>query len=106
MLIIVDYCHKYSAEIISIFMKILPKFFLNLLHSKYWIIWLGIIVLYLLVLLPYPIIYKIGNLLGYFAMYFMKYRLNIAHNNLELCFSKKTAYKINNMLKKILNPLV
>jgi len=43
-----------------------PTFTLSLLHPRYWITWLGLGLLYLLVLLPYPIIYRMGTGLGRF----------------------------------------
>lgn len=46
----------------------------------------GIGLLYLLVLLPYPVIYWLGTSIGRFAMRFLKRRVAIAQRNLELCF--------------------
>lgn len=42
----------------------LPKFSTALLHPRYWLTWLGIGVLWLVVQLPYPIIYRLGCGLG------------------------------------------
>ncbi len=64
----------------------LPRFTPSLLHPRYWLTWLGIGILYLVVLLPYPVIYRIGCCIGRVAMSFMKRRAKIAHRNLELCF--------------------
>ena len=38
-------------------MSNLPKFSRALLHPRYWLLWLGIGLLWLLVQLPYPVIY-------------------------------------------------
>ncbi|WP_192458677.1 Kdo(2)-lipid IV(A) acyltransferase [Musicola keenii] len=64
----------------------LPSFNRSLLHPRYWLTWLGIIVLYLLVLLPYPVIYRLGTALGRLSMSVLKRRARIADRNLQLCF--------------------
>ncbi len=64
----------------------LPKFSTALLHPRYWLTWLGIGVLWLVVQLPYPVIYRLGCGLGKLALRFMKRRAKIVHRNLELCF--------------------
>ncbi|EGT5659314.1 LpxL/LpxP family Kdo(2)-lipid IV(A) lauroyl/palmitoleoyl acyltransferase [Cronobacter dublinensis subsp. dublinensis] len=64
----------------------LPQFSRALLHPRYWLTWLGIGLLYLVVLLPYPVIWRLGRGLGRLAMRLMKRRARIAHRNLELCF--------------------
>ena len=63
-----------------------PTFNRSLLHPRYWITWLGLGLLYALVLLPYPVIYRIGTGLGRFSMRFLKHRYKIARRNIELCF--------------------
>jgi KDO2-lipid IV(A) lauroyltransferase len=67
-------------------MSNLPKFSRALLHPRYWLLWLGIGLLWLLVQLPYPVIYRLGTALGRLAMRVMKSRARIARRNLELCF--------------------
>ncbi|AKJ43166.1 Kdo(2)-lipid IV(A) acyltransferase [Pragia fontium] len=67
-----------------------PEFTRDLLHPRYWLLWLGIGVLYLLVLLPYPWINRIGRGLGRFAMRFMKRRKKISKSNIQLCFPDMT----------------
>ncbi|STF27125.1 lipid A biosynthesis lauroyl acyltransferase [Escherichia coli] len=52
----------------------LPKFSTALLHPRYWLTWLGIGVLWLVVQLPYPVIYRLGCGLGKLALRFMKRR--------------------------------
>ncbi len=68
-----------------------PTFNRSLLHPRYWLTWVGIGLLYLLVLLPYPVIYWLGTSIGRFAMRFLKRRVAIAQRNLELCFSRHAA---------------
>ncbi|CUX96298.1 Lipid A biosynthesis lauroyl acyltransferase [Candidatus Gullanella endobia] len=67
-------------------MTTLPAFNRSFLYPRNWITWLGIGVLYLLVLLPYPLLYALGTRLGRIAMRFMHYRKTIARRNLQLCF--------------------
>lgn len=55
-------------------------------HPRYWLIWLGIAALYLVTLLPYPLIRRIGFTLGRLFMRIGKRRIKIAERNLELCF--------------------
>lgn len=49
-----------------------------------WLLWL-------LVQLPYPVIYRLGTALGRLAMRVMKSRARIARRNLELCFPEMSA---------------
>lgn len=79
-------------------MTLLPQFNRALLHPRYWFTWLGIILLYLLVLLPYPVLYKIGCGLGKLSMRFLKSRVTIARRNLELCFPQMPAAEREAML--------
>ena len=63
-------------------MSNLPKFSRALLHPRYWLLWLGIGFLWLLVQLPYPVIYRLGTALGRLAMRVMKSRARIARRTL------------------------
>lgn len=47
--------------------------------------------MWLLVQLPYPVIYRLGTALGRLAMRVMKSRARIARRNLELCFPEMSA---------------
>ncbi|RWR01948.1 lipid A biosynthesis lauroyl acyltransferase [[Pantoea] beijingensis] len=64
----------------------LPKFSRELMHPRYWFTWLGIGILYLVVLLPYPVLYHMGCGLGRLSMHFLKRRVYVARRNLELSF--------------------
>ena len=78
----------------------LPTFNRSLLHPRYWPTWLGIGLLYLLVLLPYPVIYRLGTGLGRFSMRFLKRRVHIAQRNLELCFPEMSAADRDEQVRK------
>ncbi|QCR36455.1 Kdo(2)-lipid IV(A) acyltransferase [Nissabacter sp. SGAir0207] len=78
----------------------LPTFNRSLLHPRYWPTWLGLGILYLLVLLPYPVIYRLGTALGRFSMRFLKRRVHIAHRNLTLCFPDMPAHERDELVRK------
>lgn len=58
----------------------------ELLHPRYWLTWFSIGLLYVLVLLPYPIIYQLGKGIGLLGMKFVKKRKETAKQNIKLCF--------------------
>lgn len=62
------------------------KFNSSLLRPRYWLTWFGLGVLFLLVQLPYSVLYRLGNWLGRTSMRFLKRRVSITRRNLELCF--------------------
>lgn len=78
----------------------LPKFSLSLLHPRHWITWCGIGLLWLVVQLPYPVIYRLGCGIGRLALLLMKRRVHIAHRNLELCFPQMPEQERQEMVKK------
>lgn len=78
------------SELTGLLCQIYPNF-PALLHPRYWLLWLGIGFLWLLVQLPYPVIYRLGTALGRLAMRVMKSRARIARRNLELCFPEMSA---------------
>lgn len=77
----------------------LPQFSRALLHPRYWLTWLGIILLYILVLLPYPLLYALGCRIGRLGMRFMKRRVAIARRNLELSFPEMPEVDREAMIK-------
>ncbi|BDH46317.1 lipid A biosynthesis lauroyltransferase [Salmonella enterica subsp. enterica serovar Choleraesuis] len=78
----------------------LPHFTRRLLHPRYWLTWIGLGFLWLLVQLPYPIIYRLGCGIGRLALRFMKRRARIAHRNLELCFPEMSEEKRQQIVAK------
>lgn len=75
-------------------------FKISYLRPKYWLTWLEIGLLYLIVLLPYPIIYWLGIRLGRLSKYFIKKRLQIVKRNLELCFPVMDKQQRQKMINK------
>lgn len=64
-----------------------PPFELRYLHPRYWLLWFGFILLWLIVtLLPYRVLIKLGGGLGTLLMKLLKKREKTAVRNLELCF--------------------
>jgi len=62
------------------------RFQASFLHPRYWLTWFGLGVLFLLVQLPYPVMYRLGIWLGRTSMRFLKRRVSITRKNLQLCF--------------------
>lgn len=67
-----------------------PVFKTIFLHPRYWTTWGGLMILWLLVQLPYPVLLKLGGVLGRLARPFLKKREHVAKRNLELCFPDMT----------------
>lgn len=78
----------------------LPQFSRALLHPRYWPLWFGIGLLYLLVMLPYPVIMRIGRVIGRITMSVMKRRAFIARRNIELCFPHLNDTERQTLIKK------
>lgn len=63
-----------------------PRFRLAFLHPRYWLLWLGLGVLWLIVQLPYCILLRLGRAIGWVILHVSASRRHIAMRNLELCF--------------------
>lgn len=72
----------------------------GLLHPRYWLTWFGVGVLWLWVQLPYPLLMKMGDWLGRFSMRFLKRRVSIARQNLQLCFPHYTQTHIDQIVSQ------
>ncbi|MFT4836102.1 MAG: KDO2-lipid IV(A) lauroyltransferase [Psychromonas sp.] len=62
------------------------KLQLHFCHPKYWLTWLGILLLFLSSFLPYGYLLALGKFLGRIAARIAKSRYKIAYRNIELCF--------------------
>ncbi|WP_139348321.1 kdo(2)-lipid IV(A) palmitoleoyltransferase [Dickeya dadantii] len=71
----------------------------ELFHPRYWLLWFGLTVLFLLVQLPYPLLMRLGSWLGRSSRHVLKRRVSIARRNLELCFPDMPASQREAMLK-------
>lgn len=56
------------------------------LHPRYWLLWLGLALLWLLTQLPYVFLLALGRGLGRIILYLAGSRRHIVRRNLELCF--------------------
>lgn len=56
------------------------------LHPRYWLLWFGLGLLWLLVQLPYAVLLPLGRGLGWLMYLVAGARRQIAQRNLELCF--------------------
>lgn len=78
----------------------LPRFSFAFLHPRYWLSWAGIAALWLIMLLPYPLLFRIGHGLGRLAMRLLPRRVEIARRNLELCFPEMKKDERESLLQR------
>jgi KDO2-lipid IV(A) lauroyltransferase len=69
------------------------------LHPRFWPLWLGLGLLWLVVQLPYTVLLQLGRLLGA-VMYRVSPRRKIAARNLELCLPERSAAERNRVLRE------
>lgn len=62
-----------------------PGFSARLVHPRYWPLWSGLGVLWLITRLPYPLLLRLGRVLGWAMYHLMRERRSIARVNLQLC---------------------
>ncbi|AQZ95105.1 lipid A biosynthesis lauroyl acyltransferase [Halopseudomonas phragmitis] len=62
-----------------------PGFSARLVHPRYWPLWSGLGVLWLITRLPYPLLLRLGRVLGWAMYHLMRERRSIARINLQLC---------------------
>ena len=76
-----------------------PQFRAAFFHPRFWLLWLGLGVLWLVVQLPYKVQLCIGRGLGALMYRVAGDRRRIATRNLELCFPEKTRAERKQLLK-------
>ena len=79
-----------------------PPFERRFLHPKFWGLWVSLGFFKLLLCLPYPVLVRIGLLLGklFARLGFGKRRMRIARRNLQLCFPEYSEAQIDYLVKK------
>ena len=77
-----------------------PRFRAAFLHPRFWPLWLGLGVLWLVVQLPYKLQLLLGRALGALMYRVAGDRRRIAARNLELCFPEKCAAERKQLLKE------
>mgnify|MGYP003601833460 FL=1 len=77
-----------------------PRFRAVFFHPRFWLLWLGLGLLWLITQLPYRALLTIGRLLGAGMYRVAGERRRIAARNLELCFPEKSAKERKRLLKE------
>ncbi|VVO20702.1 lipid A biosynthesis lauroyl acyltransferase [Pseudomonas fluorescens] len=77
-----------------------PRFRAVFFHPRFWLLWLGLGLLWLVTQLPYRALLTIGRLLGAGMYRVAGERRRIAARNLELCFPEKSAKERKRLLKE------
>jgi len=77
-----------------------PPFQWSMLHPRFWLLWLGLGIAYLLSWLPYPVLMALGRGLGLLMLKLLKSRRKVAVRNLELCFPEKSAAERQQLLRQ------
>lgn len=73
---------------------------LQFFHPRYWLLWIGILLLWLISLLPLRLTAFLGRGLGVILNSIAGRRAHIVHTNLELCFPELDSQQINNLKKE------
>lgn len=77
-----------------------PVFRVSFLHPRYWLLWLGVSLLWLLVQLPYPAIVVMARAFAPFLRLLAGSRRRIIIANLKLCFPEKSEKQRQKILKE------
>ena len=77
-----------------------PKFSCAFLHPRYWLLWLGLALLWLIAQMPYRILLLFGRALGRLMLLVAKSRRHIVQRNLELCFPQLSSAGREQLLLK------
>ncbi|MBV2132817.1 lipid A biosynthesis lauroyl acyltransferase [Pseudomonas sp. MAP12] len=77
-----------------------PRFRAAFLHPRFWLLWLGLGLLWLVVQLPYKALLKLGRALGALMLLGARSRRHIAARNLELCFPELSASERARLLRE------
>ncbi|MFC3120854.1 LpxL/LpxP family Kdo(2)-lipid IV(A) lauroyl/palmitoleoyl acyltransferase [Agaribacter flavus] len=76
-----------------------PKFTFRFLLPKYWPVWLGMAILYVISWLPFSMILRVGKGVGYLLQILAKKRVAVARRNIELTFPQWNKEKKEAVLK-------
>lgn len=64
------------------------RFDIAFLHPRYWLLWCGLALLWLITLLPYAVLLQLGRALGALMLRTASSRRHIVTRNIELCFAQ------------------
>ena len=76
-----------------------PKFSLAFLGPRYWLVWLGVILLYIVTWLPVPVIRGLGRGTGWLLGKLAKSRVKVARRNIRLCYPQMSAEAQEELVK-------
>ena len=76
------------------------QFRARLLHPRFWLLWLGLGLLWLVSQLPYRLLMVLGRALGWLMYHLAGSRRRIAARNLELCFPELSVAERQRMLRE------
>ena len=68
-----------------------PGFSMRFLGPRFWLVWLGVIYLYIVSWLPLPIIRLFGRLTGWLLSKLARSRVKVAERNIALCYPGMSA---------------
>ena len=77
-----------------------PRFRASFLHPRFWLLWLGLGLLWLVVQLPYPVLLWLGRGLGALMYRVARSRRQIARRNLQLCFPELSEKERERLLRE------
>lgn len=77
-----------------------PGFKLAFLHPRYWLLWFGLAVWWLICQLPYPLLRLLAVGIGQLLWWFGGSRKRIARRNIELCFPQLSLTEQQQLLRR------
>ncbi len=77
-----------------------PRFRAYFLHPRFWLLWLGLGLLWLITQLPYALLLQCGRGLGALMYWGARSRRQIAARNLRLCFPELPAVERRRLLRE------
>ena len=72
---------------------------MRFIHPRYWLLWFGILLLWLISLLPYRVMAFLGRGLGVILYHVAGRRAHIVRTNLELCFPELDSDQTESLMK-------
>ncbi len=73
---------------------------LALWHPRYWLLWLGLALAWLLAQLPLSFLWKLGRVLGWLFFKLAHTRRYYTERNIALCFPEKNAHQQQILVKE------
>lgn len=77
-----------------------PRFTLTLIHPRFWLVWLGMGLWWLVAQLPYPLLILLGKGLGKLYYLLGRDRRRIVKRNIELCFPELSPLEQRDLIRR------